>query len=222
MFAKVFALPLLLVAGAAAATQQPDKLTIEPTSSMGAVIFAAPALGKDYRLAFGRYEPATRQVASGGSRSVDLVQADPDAIGYQWFITDLKPGTYVVMQVFQQQHWGLCYAAATWQFSVAPGQIVYLGNFDARASFGELQSAASRNGNSSSYNIQYFQYFASSSPYLTDADNGEGLRRASEWLKTASPRTTSAPASATIAPASFLSGETTPGKGKCIGKPTAR
>ena len=59
------------------------------------------------------------------------------------------------------------------------------------------------------------------SPYLTDADNSEGLRRAAEWLKTASPRTTVAPTSATLVPASFLVGDTTAGKGKCVGKPPA-
>jgi len=70
----------------------------------------------------------------------------------------VDPGTYVITAVNQQRMWGLCFNKNTRQFTVHPGEAVFLGEFRPEKHLAQIQAIASGSGDTtrSVNNIGYY------------------------------------------------------------------
>lgn len=217
LFKRLAMLGVMLAAVPAAATQRPEKLAIGPASARGAVIVATPPLPVEYIMMIAPYDAAARKVGTNGAARIEVRPGRGGGPDGDLFISDLKPGTYVMALVTQQGIWGLCYANATRQFSVAAGEVVYIGRFDGRAALRELQGLVAANGHRRATNSEVHHYIdgVSAAP-LDGADDAAAVQRAAAWLKAASPQSSATPRAAALAPAGFGQSYTLLGSKACV------
>jgi len=70
----------------------------------------------------------------------------------------IDPGSYVITAVSQQRMWGMCFNKNTRQFTVHPGEAVFLGEFMPQKHLAKIQATASESGDTtrSVNNIEYY------------------------------------------------------------------
>ena len=152
---RTLALALLLAAQIAtpAAAADPERIAITPQSSGGAIILKAallpipPGHRTSYRI--GLQELRSGRAADDGRalwRQSDLPGADaaPSSTAI-WFST-VRPGTYAFRDLSRQDFWALCFNEDSLQFTVRPGEVVYLGEMDVRRHVAELERMAIESG----------------------------------------------------------------------------
>lgn len=206
-----------LLASSAAATQRPEKIAIGPVSPRGAIIFATPPLPVEYIMMIAPFDPVARKVGTNGAARIEIRPGRGGGPDGDLFISDLNPGTYVVALVSQQGIWGLCYANNTLQFTVAAGEIVYLGSFDGAAAIRELHGLVARNGHQRVRNSELHHYIDGVSAVpLAGADDAAALTKATGWLRAASPQTSATPRPAVLSPAGFGKSYTLFGEKACV------
>ena len=220
----IVAATLTFIAGAAEASQHGDRVTITPPSDRGAIVLRTPRLKQDYVIGIAAYDPTTQVINGGllgknGSITVhaankkSAVEPDSDLV-----IRDLKPGTYTVTNIAWQGFWSDCFYNNTVQFTVAAGQVVYLGTFAAPTALAELQRNARHSGQIVSFHHQLYEYFEGvSAPIFFDGEDATALARVAAWLKTASPGTVTPPVPVRFAPAKFGTGSSLFGQQLCVG-----
>ena len=219
-----FALPsVLLLAAAPVFAQKATKIAITPQSERAAIILRSPAVQPpnatyktSYRLGLDLYDPLEQRIRSGPLSGSATIAARPDRYFNGFLFIDLKPGTYVVSTFNRQDFWTLCYQDDTVQFTVKPGEVLYLGYFDARVALAELSRKAVLSGQTSTRGkpVQFFDN-VSAPPFLPITD--EGLAAARVVAKAAMPRTTVEPTAAVLSPARFGTGSALIGGRMCTG-----
>lgn len=141
-------------ASTAAASDRADRVAVTPDSDRAAIIIKtddlpAPAgLASGFHLTIARYDAAdgTLDASPFGGRETIRARRQRFVDGY--LVLEIQAGTYVIQQFTRQDLWSLCYNAETLQFSIRPGQVVFLGEFDSRASLGLLTSQVLLSGQS--------------------------------------------------------------------------
>ena len=205
-----------LVATAAAGTQNPTKIAITPGSPDAAILMLVPILAAPYSIGFAPYDPVTRALGAskvGGRYDVETParpkSASPaEAPEVYYAMVSVLPGTYVVRDLSQQQRWSACYGRGTVSFSVAPGQIVYLGLIDTGRMIAQLQAVVlARPGDERLIGYEQRTYFEGfGPPAFRDTGDGAALAASAAWVKTRSPGTNVMPVAASFSPVKFGTG----------------
>ena len=105
----------------------------------------------------------------------------------------------------RQDYWALCFNDNSLQFTVRPGEIVYLGEIDARSHVAELERMAVMSGRTSTRS-QVVHFFDGVSPPAFKPVDEAGLEAVTAMVRTRMSRTTVTPRAAEFAPARFGTG----------------
>jgi hypothetical protein len=142
----IFALP-----GVAEAQKQPEKIELSPKSDKGAVLIRVPTQPFPYALQF------SKNGKSGFLSRVYIMKVDPAPRGYVYIARTLSPGRYRLDNVWQQGAWTACMEQGTFEFTIAPGKIAYLGTFEVEGVLREIQSQAIEQGRTEVRGTDYMQ-----------------------------------------------------------------
>lgn len=71
----------------------------------------------------------------------------------------IKPGRWAFQSYSQKNKWALCFNASSWQFEVTPGEVIYLGEFDALRHRRQLTEQAPLSGKVSISGYGFADFF---------------------------------------------------------------
>jgi hypothetical protein len=216
------ALVALSVHSPSFATQDAKKIAITPSSKNAAIIIKSANLSPPegysnaYQLNLEIFDPETKQTKGNFSGGYAKIVARNKYFMDGYFVTDLKPGTYVIWSFQTQNSWSLCYQNATYYFTINPGQVLYLGQFDAIKPLYELNNLAVIAGRTSSTGeeIQFFENV--SEPIFLKPDEHE-LSAVRSVAKNLMMKTTVEPVAVELKPTQFETEKTISGKRYCSG-----
>ena len=211
---RALALSLLLVtlSVAPAAARDPARIAITPESERAAIILKAellpipPTYRTSYRIGLQRYEPAEQRLMGGpyGGNYVFAARRNSFVDGYM--VLEVEPGTYAFRDLSRQDYWALCFNDNSLQFTVRPGEIVYLGEIDARSHVAELERMAVMTGRTMVRSGNVAHFFDGVSPPAFKPVDEAGLAAVTAMVTARMPRTTVAPRAAEFTPARFGTG----------------
>ena len=210
---RALALSLFLVTlgVAPAVARDPARIAITPESQRAAIILKAellpipPTYRTSYRIGLQRYEPAEQRLMGGpyGGNYVFAARRNSFVDGYM--VLEVEPGTYAFRDLSRQDYWALCFNDNSLQFTVRPGEVVYLGEIDARHHVAELERMAVMSGRTSTRS-QVVHFFDGVSPPAFKPVDEVGLAAATAMVRARMPRSTVAPRAAEFAAARFGTG----------------
>ena len=207
------ALLALATASAATAEQKAAKIAITPGSAMAAIVFKAPDLPKpmgsyisSYKIGIKKYDAANQALQGGPYAGSLLLSARPSLFSQGYLVSDIKPGTYVITELSRQDLWALCFHDNSLQFTVKPGEVLYLGDFDAAFHVAELQSKAMSSGKIRVRQGSLAHFFDEVTPPKFTPGTTADLASVAAMVKSAMPSTTSVPQLAQFEPARFGTG----------------
>ncbi|MFM9976763.1 MAG: hypothetical protein ACKVOP_01790 [Sphingomonadaceae bacterium] len=204
------------------AEQEVAKIAITPQSEMGAILIKSPDLPlppmhrTSYRLLLQIYDPVAQQMKGGLLGGSAILASRPKLFADGFLALALKPGTYAITSFSRQDWWTLCFQDASLQFTVKPGEVSYLGDFQADKQLAELTQMAISTGRTSTRGSPVDFFDGVPPPALLAADE-KGLAEAVAMVKRRMLQTTVSPVAATISPARFGTGSTLFGGKRCGG-----
>lgn len=211
---RTLALALLLAAQIAtpAAAADPERIAITPQSSGGAIILKAellpipPGHRTSYRIGLQSYDPAAQRMTGGpyGGNPTFLARRGSFVDGY--LVLDVRPGTYAFRDLSRQDFWALCFNEGSVQFTVRPGEVLYLGEMDVRRHVAELERMSIESGRISARPGQPVHFFDGVSPPALAPVDEAGLAAVAAMMRARMPRTIVAPKAAEFVPARFGTG----------------
>ncbi|MET0272689.1 MAG: hypothetical protein ABW360_06830 [Phenylobacterium sp.] len=160
-----------------------------------------PKLAATLRPTITAFDPATSALKSPYlGRWIGPVSAGGDRpTGLVWG-AKVKPGAYTLSGLAAQTYWNACFDKAAVVFDVAPGAVVYVGQFDPRPTLVEMAAGLPR----SSRNFEFLYLSAAQPARLTPpAEVPDWQSRIAPVLAAAFPTAMSAPEAAAIRVASF-------------------
>ncbi|HEX8512835.1 MAG TPA: hypothetical protein VF688_06990 [Allosphingosinicella sp.] len=186
---------------------KPKPLAITPASPDAAVILRVPRVDILYNIGIRSYDPAERRLAPGptGPAWVNVI-IRPGEPRDAFVVNKVKPGTYVFTDVIQQTRWATCFHKASYQFSIKPGQVLYLGEFDGVSALREVQRQAVARGHLSVSSYTFHNYFDDVPPPPLTPGDERSLAGARSFIAAEHPRTTSPVNRAQLSPAIFGTG----------------
>lgn len=206
---RLLAAGCVLLAAEAPSQGKAKPFVIAPGGPDSAVIFIVPRLSVRYMIGMSRYDPVNRQLGggsyAGGPADTEIDRLRPGQTEWLINVRKLKPGTYVFRDVTQQRTWGICYHAASYQFRLEPGQVLFLGEFDGRREIAELQRRAVASGQTVS-DGRLYHYFDDVPPPPIDPGSERSLQQARDYVASALPQVTSPVERAKLEPATFGTG----------------
>ena len=127
--------------------------------------------------------------------------------GQNYLAEKIKPGTYVFTGIMQSA-WTNCFQDSTWRFTVEPGTVLYLGEFDPAPALLDMQKKAVTRGETTSINNRLYFYFDNvpTPSFSFGADRGQALAQAQTYVKTQMPKVTAPVKLVDYAPAKFGTG----------------
>jgi hypothetical protein len=196
---------------AAAAEQKAEKIAITPGSAKAAIILKSPqlpvppAVQSAYRLHIAPYDAAAGMMKGlfGAGRTI---AARPKLHYDGYYVSDIEPGTYVFGSISQQDRWGLCFNGASRTFTVRPGEVLYLGDFDALSHVAELQQRVVSSGQTTIIGHGSVFFFDDVSPPLFGQVTDAELTHVQQMVKARMFGTTVAVKPVTFADAKFGTG----------------
>jgi len=210
-FTFVAGVTFAAAAAPAAASQDPNKIAITPTSTNAAIILKAanlrpaPTFKTAYRIGLQIYDPEVQKMRGGPYGGSATIAAQPKLFVDGYLVIDLKPGTYAFRDLSQQDYWALCFHDESLQFTVKPGELLYLGELDVPRHVAQLQILAIMTGKTSTRGEPVHFFDGVSPPAMTPADEA-GLAAAAAMAKARMPKTSVAPKAATLSKARFGTG----------------
>ncbi|MFX4087139.1 hypothetical protein ACKU27_18770 [Sphingobium yanoikuyae] len=143
----------------------PGQIILTPQSEEALVIIKtdwwqpAPSMHSAFKLLLSTYVDAEARLSSGPFSGTALFEAKQKNFLDGYLMVPVKPGRWVVRSYSQQDSWALCFNAASLQFEAKPGQVVYLGRFDALSHRQQLTRQAIASGNTSIRGCGFVDYF---------------------------------------------------------------
>lgn len=208
---------------AAVYAETPDKLVLDQNSKTALVVIKtdwwqpAPSMKSAFRLILSTYDPAEEKLLGkpfGGSIAFEARKKN-FTDGY--LIVPIKPGRWVFQGYSQQDIWTLCFNAASQQFEVKAGEVVYLGEFDALSHRRQLTVEALRSGKMSIRGYGFADFFdLPGGPRFRAIDEAQ-LAAVREMIGRRSPRVTAPVRAAEYSPARFGTGSTLFAERRCGG-----
>lgn len=176
----------------------------------------APSMKSAFKLALSRYDPAEQKLM-GGAFSGVLLEAKKKNFADGYLIGSIKPGRWVFQSYSQQDKWALCFNAGSFQFDVKPGEVVYLGEFDAQRHRLQLTEEAVRSGKVMISGYGFFDFFdLPEGPRLKPIDAPQ-LDNVRAMLASHAPQVTAPVRAAEYTPAQFGTGSTLFAERRCGG-----
>jgi hypothetical protein len=110
----------------------------------------------DYELNLSAFDPDTQTVQNTSFSGYANFHVNPK----QPFVAQVvTPGTYAYMAFVQQTWWMACYQSSTLSFSVQPGDVIYLGEFNPIPAFAAIGSQAQAKGELTASSRDRHYYF---------------------------------------------------------------
>ena len=119
----------------------------------------APSMHSAYKLVFSAYNPVEEKLIGGPFAGGALIEAQKKKFVEGYLMVPIKAGHWVYVSYQQQDKWALCFNAASWQFDVKPGEVIYLGEFDAPAHRQQLTERAILSGKTSISGYGFADFF---------------------------------------------------------------
>lgn len=207
-----FAAALLLAAPAAA--KDVDDIAITPGSADALIVFKAnhvpvpPGYKTAWRMPIQSYDPAEQKMRSGAPYGgIETLAGRPKSFVDGFLVERVKPGTYAFQSFSRQDFWALCFNGDSLHFTVKPGEILYLGEFDARSHVLELERLTVTTGRTTSRNNEPIHFFDTVSPPAFAPVDEAGLASAAAMVKARMPKTSVTPTAARFSKARFGTGK---------------
>lgn len=201
----------------------PDKQVLDPSSPTALVVIKtgwwqpAPSMKSAFKLLLATYDPVEEKLLGGVLGGNALIEAQKKNFADGYLIASIKPGRWVFQSYSQQDKWALCFNAASWQFEVKAGQVIYLGEFDAFRHRSELTKQAAMSGKISIRGYGFADFFdLPEGPQLKAVDEIQ-LTAVREMLSRRAPQVTSPVHAAEYSPAKFGTGSTLFAERRCGG-----
>jgi len=205
------ALLLILLPAVPALATNPDQIAITPHSGKAAIILKAellpipPSYRTSYRINLKRYDPAEQRMLGGPYAGATFAATRSSVVdGYQ--VLEVEPGTYAFQDLSRQDYWALCFNDGSFQFTVRPGEVVYLGEMDVRMHVAELETMAMATGRTMVQGGHVAHFFDNVTPPAFKPVSAEELAAVAAMAHSRMPRTTVAPRAAEFTPARFGTG----------------
>lgn len=206
----LFLVAMALGAGPAAARNL-DRIAITPRSGNAVILVKAellpipPTYRTSYRIGLQSYDPAQQRMLGGPFGGSATFQATRGNVVDGYMAIEVRPGTYAFRDLSRQDYWALCFNDGSLQFTVAAGEVLYLGEMDVRLHVRELERMAVMSGRISTSSGAVHFFDGVTPPALAPVDEA-ALAAAAAWVRTRMPRTTVAPRAAQFTPARFGTG----------------
>ncbi|HEX6375629.1 MAG TPA: hypothetical protein VFZ91_07895 [Allosphingosinicella sp.] len=206
------ALFLASAAAAPAAAKDVAGFAITPGSADALIIFKAadvprpPGYKTAWRMGVQSYDPVEQKLQGAPFGGMETLASRPKSFVDGYLVELVKPGTYVFRDFSRQDFWSLCFNGGSLRFTIRPGEILYLGEFDAVKHVMELESLAVSTGRVTARSGQPVQFFDTVSPPTFAAVDEAGLAAAAAMVKARMPKTTATPKPARFEPARFGTG----------------
>jgi hypothetical protein len=215
MFRRI-SIPILCAAtvagGPALANQKAESIAVTPASQNAAIVFKSPQLPvpgtvkSAYHLFIMPYDAAAGHMNGGVLGGGLRVMARPKLFYDGYLVSDIKPGTYVIGLFSRQDSWVLCFNGDSRSFTIKPGEVLYLGDFDATKHVMELERLTITSGRTVSRNSQSIEFFDTVSPPAFAPVDEAQLSAVATMMKARMPLTNVAPRAAEFSPAKFGTG----------------
>jgi hypothetical protein len=186
------------------------KIAVTPASTEALLIIKtealppAPSFKTAYRLGLSVYDPVSQSMKGGPYGGKAVFEAQPKKFVNGYLMLTVKPGTWVFQDFSQQDSWALCFQDDSRQFTVGAGEVVYLGEFNARAHARDLQTIAVGTGRARTTGFEHFFDFITA-PRLAPIREAE-LAAVRATLAARVPNTTAPVRAAVYSPARFGTG----------------
>jgi hypothetical protein len=201
----------------------PADVELTPQSEMALVIIKsemwqpAPSMKSAYKIALSAFDPAEEKLLGGPFAGGALFEAQKKKFVDGYLMLPVKPGQWVFQSFSQQDKWALCFNARTWQFALKPGEVVYLGRFDAAAHRAELVRQAVTTGKVSIRGYGFADFFDLADAPKFDAIDDTQLDGVRAMLSSNAPKVTAPVRGVVFSPARFGTGSTLFAERKCGG-----
>jgi hypothetical protein len=212
--APLLAAALLLAASAPALAKDVGDIAITPGSADALIVFKAnhvpvpPGYKTAWRMPIQTYDPAEQKMQSGAPYGgIETLAGRPKSFVDGFLVERVKPGTYAFQSFSRQDYWALCFNGESLQFTIKPGEVLYLGELDARKHAMELEHLAVTTGRTTSRNSDPIHFFDTVSPPAFAPVDEAGLAAAAAMVKARMPKTTVAPRPAVFSKARFGTGK---------------
>ncbi len=209
-----FAAALFLASAAApAAAKNVGDIAITPGSTDALIIFKAndvpvpPGYKTAWRMPIQSYDPAEEKMQSGPFGGIETLAGRPKSFVDGFLVERVKPGTYAFQSFSRQDFWALCFNGDSLHFTVKPGEVLYLGEFDALSHTLELERLAVTSGRTTSRNSNPIHFFDTVSPPAFAPVDEAGLASAAAMVQARMPKTSVAPTPARFSKARFGTGK---------------
>ncbi len=177
----------------------------------------APLMQSAFKLILSTYASDDGKLTSGMFKGNALIEAKAKNFANGYLIAPIKPGRWVVQSYSQQDKWALCFNAASLQFEVKPGEVVYLGQFDAVAHRDQLTRQAVSSGKISMSTYDFADFFDLPDPPRFASVDDAQLANVRQMLAQYAPGVTAPVRAVTFGPATFGTGSTLFAERKCGG-----
>lgn len=167
----------LFVPTTAEAQKRPEEIRLSPKSDKGAVLIRVPTEPFTYALQF------SKNGKSGFLSRVYLMKIEAAPPGFVYIARTLAPGRYRLDNVWQQGAWTACMEQGSFEFTIEPGKIAYLGSFDVEGILSEIQSQAIEQGKTEVRGTDYMQGQAKVTDDMVTGRDAAGLAEAQRYAE---------------------------------------
>ena len=205
---------LSLALAAPADAKDVADIAITPASTDALLVFKAnpvpvpPGYKTAWRMPIQSYDPAEQKMQSGGPYGgTETLAGRPKSFVDGFLVERVKPGTYAFQSFSRQDLWALCFNGDSLQFTIKPGEVLYLGELDALSHVLELERLAVTSGRTTSRNSSPIHFFDTVSPPAFAPVDEAGLESAAAMVRARMPKTSVAPKAAQFSKARFGTGK---------------
>ncbi|BAV66217.1 hypothetical protein SCLO_1031770 [Sphingobium cloacae] len=208
---------------APADAKAPERMSLSSQSPDAIVVLKtdwwrpAPNMQSAFKLTLSTYAAEDGKLTGNMLGGAVLVEAKQKNMVEGYLIVPIKAGRWIVQSYSQQDKWALCFNASSLQFEVGPGEVVYLGKFDALAHRRQLTAQAVGSGKTMISGYGFADFFdLSEGPRFEPVDDMQ-VDAVKEMLGRRAPGVTAPVKAVAFGPASFGTGSTLFAERKCGG-----
>lgn len=201
----------------------PGQIILTPESPTAMIVLKtdwwqpAPSMQSAFKLVLSTYADGDGKITSNMFSGNALVEAKQKNFVDGYLMAPIKPGRWVIQSYSQQDKWALCFNSSSVQFEVKPGEVVYLGRFDALFHRQQLTEQAVNSGRISISGYGFADFFDLPDGPRFSAVNEADMTAVRAMLTRQAPGITAPVHSVTFSPASFGTGSTLFAERKCGG-----
>lgn len=201
----------------------PGKQVLDPASETALVVIKTDwwqpplSMHSAFKLMLSTYDPIEQKLQGKPYGGSVLIEAKKKNFADGYLVASIKPGRWVFQSYSQQDKWALCFNATSWQFQVRPGEVVYLGEFDALGHRKQLTEQAVRLGKLAISGYGFADFFDLPEGPRFKAIDGPQLTAVSDMLSRRAPLVKAPVRAAQYSPAKFGTGSTLLAERRCGG-----